>query len=176
MRKLLSNSIANGINRMLAALPRFNAPTLFALGFLFQAISGSVIGIVLSQGDIDRAYPNTPYVVAHFRYTMSIAAVFLLFAGIYLWFGKVAGRRYSEVAAKLHFWLFFIGVSLAFFPQQFPGRQVVRRRYIDYPETNALLNQISAVGALIACASVVLFFGIVLHGVMRGKKTEERSS
>jgi len=175
MRKLLSNSIANGINRMLAALPRFNATTLFALGFLFQAISGSVIGIVLSQGDIDLAYPNTHYVVAHFRYTMSIAAVFLLFAGIYFWFGKVTGRRYSEVAAKLHFWLLFIGVNVAFFAQHFPGRQAVRRRYIDYPETNAHLNQISAVGALIACASVVLFFAIVLHGLMRGKKVAESS-
>lgn len=175
MLRLLSTPIVSWIALMLAGLPRLNAPTLFALGFLFQFIIASVTGIVLSQANVDRAYPDTHYVVAHFRYTMSIAAVFLLFAGIYFWFGKVTGRRYSKVAAKLHFWLLFIGVNVAFFAQHIPGRQTARRRYIDYPETNAFLNQISAIGALIACASVVLFFAIVLHGLMRGKKVAESS-
>ncbi|MEX0301324.1 MAG: cytochrome c oxidase subunit 1, partial [Leisingera sp.] len=112
----------------------FKAPMMFAFGFLFLFTVGGVTGVVLSQASVDRAYHDTYYVVAHFHYVMSLGAVFAIFAGIYFYFGKMTGRQYNELGAQIHFWLFFIGANLTFFPQHFLGRQGMPRRYIDYPE------------------------------------------
>jgi heme/copper-type cytochrome/quinol oxidase subunit 1 len=45
-----------------------------------------------------------------------MGAVFSLFAGFYYWFNKITGLHYSEFLAQLHFWIFFVGVNLTFFP------------------------------------------------------------
>ena len=153
----------------------FKAPMLFALGFLVLFTIGGVTGIVLSQAGVDRAYHDTYYVVAHFHYTMSMGAAFTIFAGIYFYFGKMSGRHYNEFAAKIHFWMFFIGVNVTFFPQHFLGRQGMPRRYIDYPEAFAYFNKISSFGALLSFASFVLFFGIMIHALLKGKKVEENN-
>ncbi len=153
----------------------FKAPMMFAIGFLFMFTVGGVTGIVLSQAAIDRVYHDTYYVVAHFHYVMSIGAGFCLFSGVYYWIGKMSGRQYPEWAAQLHFWMFFIGTNITFFPQHFLGRQGMPRRYIDYPEQFAYWNEISSYGAFLSFASFVLFFGIVFYTLLKGKKIEENA-
>ena len=151
----------------------FRLPMLWAMGFLFLFTLGGVTGVVLSQAPVDRAYHDTYYVVAHFHYVMSLGAVFCIFAGITYWFAKMMGREFPEFAGKIHFWMMFIGANLTFFPQHFLGRQGMPRRYIDYPEQFAYWNYISSIGAFIAFASFLLFFGIVFYALTRGKKVEE---
>lgn len=153
----------------------FKAPMMFAFGFLFLFTAGGVTGVVLSQAGVDRAYHDTYYVVAHFHYVMSLGAVFAIFAGIYFYFGKMTGRHYPERAAQLHFWLFFIGANVTFFPQHFLGRQGMPRRYIDYPEAFAYWNKISSYGAFLSFASFLLFFGIMFYAVFKGKKVTENN-
>ena len=148
----------------------FKAPMLFAMGFLFLFTVGGVTGIVLSQAAVDRAYHDTYYVVAHFHYVMSLGAVFCIFAGMYFWFAKMTGRQYNEKLAQVHFWMFFIGANLTFFPQHFLGRQGMPRRYIDYPEAFATWNWWSSIGAFISFASFLLFFYIVGQALLRGAK------
>jgi heme/copper-type cytochrome/quinol oxidase subunit 1 len=48
-----------------------------------------------------------------------MGAIFSIFGGVYYWFYKITGVRYSEFLSKLHFWSFFIGVNLTFFPNAF---------------------------------------------------------
>ena len=48
---------------------------------------------------------------------LSMGAVFAIFAGWYYWIGKITGLEYPEVLGKIHFWLFFWGVNLTFFPR-----------------------------------------------------------
>jgi len=151
----------------------FEAPMLFAIGLIFLFTVGGVTGIVLSQAGVDRAYHDTYYVVAHFHYVMSLGAVFGIFAGIYYWIGKMSGRQYPEWAGKLHFWLFFIGANLTFFPQHFLGRQGMPRRYIDYPDAFATWNYVSSIGAFIAFASFLFFLGIVAYTLLAGRKLSE---
>ncbi|WP_226550055.1 cytochrome c oxidase subunit I [Celeribacter naphthalenivorans] len=153
----------------------FKTPMLFAFGFLILFTIGGVTGIVLSQAGVDRAYHDTYYVVAHFHYTMSMGAAFTIFAGIYFYIGKMSGRQYPEWAGKLHFWLFFIGVNLTFFPQHFLGRQGMPRRYIDYPEAFAMWNKVSSYGALLSFASFVLFIGIVFYTLFAGRRVTENN-
>jgi len=151
----------------------FKTPMLFAMGFIFLFTVGGVTGIVLSQAGIDRAYHDTYYVVAHFHYVMSLGAVFGIFAGIYYWIGKMSGRQYPEWAGKLHFWTFFIGTNITFFPQHFLGNQGMPRRYIDYPEAFAYWNQISSYGAFLSFASFLFFIGIVAYTLVAGRKVTE---
>jgi len=153
----------------------FKAPMLWAFGFLFLFTVGGVTGVVLSQAGVDRAYHDTYYVVAHFHYVMSLGAVFAIFAGIYFYFGKMTGRHYPEWAAKLHFWMMFIGANLTFFPQHFLGRQGMPRRYIDYPEAFAFWNYWSSIGAFISFASFVFFFGIIFYSLFRGAKVTQNN-
>ncbi len=148
----------------------FATPMLWAVGFLFLFTVGGVTGIVLSQAAIDRAYHDTYYVVAHFHYVMSLGAAFAIFAGVYYWIGKMSGRQYPEWAGKLHFWMFFIGTNLTFFPQHFLGRQGMPRRYIDYPEAFAYWNWWSSLGAFLSFASFLFFIGVVFYTLRYGKR------
>ncbi len=153
----------------------FKTPMLFAFGFLFLFTIGGVTGIVLSQAGIDRSYHNTYYVIAHFHYVMSIGAAMCIFAGVYYWIGKMSGRQYPEWAGKLHFWLFFIGTNVTFFPQHFLGRQGMPRRYIDYPEAFGFWNYVSSIGAFISFASFVFFIGVVFYTLKFGRRVTENS-
>ncbi len=57
-----------------------------------------------------------------------MGAVFSIFGGIYYWFNKITGVEYSEVLAQIHFWVFFIGVNVTFFPMHWLGVAGMPRR------------------------------------------------
>ena len=153
----------------------FKTPMLWAFGFLFLFTLGGVTGIVLSQAGIDRAYHDTYYVVAHFHYVMSLGAVFTIFAGIYFYIGKMSGRQYPEWAGKVHFWTFFIGANLTFFPQHFLGRQGMPRRYIDYPQAFATWKHVSSWAAFLSFASFLFFIGIMVYTLVWGRRVTENN-
>ena len=145
-------------------------PMLFALGFIFMFMGGGVTGIVLSHGGIDKLLHDTYYVVAHFHYVMSLAALFAAFAGFYYWIGKMSGKQYNECLGKIHFWLTFIGTNITFLPQHFLGLSGMPRRIPDYPDAFIPWNYISSIGSYISFLSVIFFIFIVIHLFIKGKK------
>jgi cytochrome c oxidase subunit 1 len=147
-------------------------PMLWALGFIFMFTVGGVTGVVLANGGVDDLMQDTYYVVAHFHYVLSLGAVFSLFVGFYYWFPKMTGRMYNEMLGQIHFWVFFIGVNIVFFPQHFLGLQGMPRRYPDYPDAYAYWNQISSLGYLVMLAGMAVFFVNIGWSMFAGKKAE----
>ena len=148
----------------------FKTPMLFALGFVFLFTLGGVTGIVLANSAIDIPMHDTYYVVAHFHYAMSLGALFGVFAGFYYWIGKMSGYQYNETLGKLHFWLFFIGTNLTFFPQHFLGLAGMPRRIPDYPDVYADWNYWSSIGSYIAGVSALFFLYIVVELFVKKRK------
>ncbi len=136
-------------------------PMLWAVGFVFVFTVGGVTGIVLANAAIDRYVHDTYYVVAHFHYTMSLGAVFSIFAGFYYWFPKMTGYLYNEALAKMHFWLTFVGVNVTFFPQHFLGFAGMPRRIIDYADAYTFWNLVSSLGAYVSGAGAVVFVYVI---------------
>jgi cytochrome c oxidase subunit 1 len=151
----------------------FETPMMWALGFIFMFTVGGVTGVVLANGGIDNEMHDTYYVVAHFHYVLSLGAVFSLFAGFYYWFGKMSGRMYNEWLGQIHFWLFFVGVNILFFPMHFLGMDGMQRRVPDYADAFADWNKIASWGFVLMAAGMAAFFVNVLVSLFAGRKAQD---
>ena len=147
---------------------RFETPMLFALGFLFLFTVGGVTGVVLSNSGLNAAMHDTYYVVAHFHYVLSMGVMFAIFSGFYFWFAKITGLKYPEILGKIHFWIFFIGVNLTFFPMHFLGLAGMPRRIPDYPDAYAGWNGVASFGSFVSAFAVIFFFYIVYITLTQG--------
>jgi cytochrome c oxidase subunit 1 len=145
----------------------FKTPMLWAIGFVVLFTIGGVTGVVLANAGIDRYLTDTYYVIAHFHYVLSLGTVFAIFAGWYYWFPKISGYMYSETLSKLHFWLTFIGVNVAFFPMHFLGLAGMPRRYADYPDAYAGWNFVSSMGAYISGFAVLVFLWCMADALIK---------
>jgi cytochrome c oxidase subunit 1 len=154
---------------------RFNTPMLFAVGFIFLFTIGGLTGVALANSGINAILHDTYYVVAHFHYVLSMGAVFAIFSGWYYWIGKMSGLRYPEILGQIHFWLFFIGVNLTFFPMHFLGIAGMPRRIPDYPDAYAGWNSIASFGSYISAISALLFLFIVYLTLTEAKPIQTKN-
>jgi heme/copper-type cytochrome/quinol oxidase subunit 1 len=148
----------------------FNTSIIFSLGFIFLFTIGGVTGVILSNSGINQIMHDTYYVVAHFHYVLSMGAVFGIFAGIYFWFFKILGLFYHQELSELHFWLFFLGVNLTFFPMHFLGLSGMPRRIPDYADAYHGWNFISSFGSYISLISLIIFMFCISYLLSNSSK------
>jgi cytochrome c oxidase subunit 1 len=153
-----------------AGRPRFTVAMLFAIGFIVVFVIGGVTGVMVASVPFDLQVHDTYFVVAHFHYVILGGVVFPLFGAMYLWFPKITGRMMSERLGRWHFWLFFVGVNVTFFPMHVLGLEGMPRRVYTYlPEMGwGRLNLLATVGSGVIVASVVVFIANVLVSARRG--------
>jgi cytochrome c oxidase subunit 1 len=153
-----------------AGRPRFTVSMLFAIGFIVVFIIGGVTGVMVASVPFDLQVHDTYFVVAHLHYVILGGVVFPLFGAMYLWFPKMTGRMLSERLGRWHFWLFFVGVNLTFFPMHLLGLDGMPRRVYTYlPEMGwGRLNLLATIGAAVIVISVALFVVNVVVSARRG--------
>jgi len=134
----------------------FDAPMLYALGFIGLFTIGGLTGLFLATLAVDVHVHDTYFVIAHFHYIMVGSAVMAYLGGIHFWWPKMTGRKYPEALARLAAVIIFLGFNLTFFPQFVLGYLGMPRRYHVYPPEFQVLNVMSTAGASILAVGYVL--------------------
>jgi cytochrome c oxidase subunit I len=127
----------------------FDAPMLYALGFIGLFTIGGLTGLFLAALSVDVHVHDTYFVIAHFHYIMVGGAVMAYLGGIHFWWPKMTGKLYPDIWARLAAVIIFAGFNLTFFPQYILGYLGMPRRYAMYPPEFHMLNVMSTAGASI---------------------------
>ncbi len=134
----------------------FEAPMLYALGFVGLFMIGGMSGLMLAAPALDIPLHATYFVIAHFHYVMVGGTVMAYLGGIHYWWPKITGRLYSEAWARFAAILMFFGFNFTFFPQYVLGYLGMPRRYHAYPPEFQTLNILSSTGASILAISYLI--------------------
>ncbi|HVZ46317.1 MAG TPA: cytochrome c oxidase subunit I [Ramlibacter sp.] len=149
---------------------RFDAPMLYALGFVGLFMIGGLTGLFLASLALDVHLTDTYFVVSHFHYIMVGGSVMAYFGGLHFWWPKATGRMYPEMWARIAAVLAFLGFNLTFFPQYVLGAMGMPRRYHTYPPEFQLLNVFSSCGAAVLAVAYVLPLAYLGWSLFAGRR------
>ena len=149
----------------------FEAPMLYALGFVGLFLLGGLTGLFLAATALDVHLTDTYFVVAHFHYIMVGGAVMAYMGGIHFWWPKVTGRLYPEAWARFAAILMFFGFNFTFLPQFVLGFLGMPRRYHSYDPEFGLLNAFSSGGAAVLATAYLLPLGYLSWSLFYGTRS-----
>lgn len=148
----------------------FDAPMLYALGFVLLFTVGGVTGLMLATLAVDVDLHGTYFVIAHFHYIMVGATVSAFFGALHYWWPKITGRLYPEMWARFAAILTYVGFNFTFFPQFILGYLGMARRSYTYPAVWQSWNLLSSAGASILAVAYVLPLLYLGWSLFRGRK------
>jgi cytochrome c oxidase subunit 1 len=148
----------------------FEAPMLYALGFVGLFTMGGLTGLFLASVPIDLHVHDTYFVVAHFHYIMVGGMVSAFFGGLHFWWPKITGRRYHELWAQIAAVLMFAGFNFTFFPQYILGYLGMPRRYHAYAPEYQSLHVTSSLGAVVLGVAYLLPLFYLGWSLFRGER------
>lgn len=167
--------IFNWIATMWRGSLSFEAPMLFAVGFIMMFTIGGFSGVMLAMVPLDFQYHDSHFVVAHLHYVIVAGSLFALFGAVYYWLPKWTGHYYPEGPARAHFWMSVIGVNLSFFPMHFLGLAGMPRRVPDYALQFTDFNQVASLGAFVFGTTQLLFVYVVWRTVRGGEPVPNKA-
>jgi len=160
--------VFNWIGTMHKGYIHFDAPMLYALGFIGLFTIGGLTGLFVAALGADVHLTQTYFVVAHFHYVMVGGMVSAFFAGLHYWWPKITGRMYPEMWGRAGSLIIFLGFNLTFFPQFILGYLGMPRRYHHYPPEFEVLNVLSSAGSTILAAGYLLPLAYLTWSLLRG--------
>jgi cytochrome c oxidase subunit I len=134
----------------------WDAPMLYAYGFIGLFTIGGLTGLFLATLGMDIHMHDTYFIIAHFHYVMVGGAIFGYLGGLHYWWPKITGRLYPESLARFSALIIFVGFNLTFFPQFVVGYLGMPRRYAMYAPEFQIYNVLSTAGATILGAGYLL--------------------
>ncbi len=148
----------------------WKTPFLFVVGFLVTILIGGFTGVMVTAVPLDWQVTDSQFIVAHLHYVLVGGVVLPIFGALYYWLPKITGRMLDERLGQIHFWLFFIGFNLTFFPMHFMGLFGMPRRVYTYEPDYGLtaLNLIATVGAFMQAAGILVFLANFVKSMIRG--------
>ncbi|HEU0004677.1 MAG TPA: cytochrome c oxidase subunit I [Terriglobia bacterium] len=150
----------------------YQAPMLYAFGFIGLFAIGGLTGLFLAALGLDVHVHDTYFVVAHFHYIMVGGTVMAYLGGMHFWWPKITGRMYPEGWARFSALVIFLGFNLTFLPQFVLGYLGMPRRYHAYPPEFQVLNVMSTAGASILGVGylipMIYFFWSLKYGALAG--------
>ncbi len=162
--------VFNWLGTMHKGFIRFDAPMLYALGFIGLFTIGGLTGLWVAALAGDVHLTQTYFVVAHFHYIMVGGMVSAFFGGLHFWWPKITGRMYPEMWARVAALVMFIGFNLTFFPQFILGYLGMPRRYFSYAPEFQVLNILSSAGASILASAYLLPLAYLLWSLLYGER------
>src|SRR4051812_15551646 len=148
---------------------RITTSTLFALGFVVLFVTGGLTGVMIASVPFDLQATDTYFIVGHIHYVLLGGAVAPLLGAFYHWFPKFNGRALDEHLGRWNFWLYFLGVNLAFAPMLVLGLRGMTRRIYTYPPGLGWtgLNMMATFGAVLIALSFLVFLVNVVIALRR---------
>jgi cytochrome c oxidase subunit 1 len=134
----------------------WDAPMLYAYGFIGLFTIGGLTGLFLATLGMDIHMHDTYFIIAHFHYVMVGGAIFGYLGGLHYWWPKITGRMYPEGIARFAALVIFVGFNLTFFPQFIVGYLGMPRRYAMYAPEFQIYNVLSTAGATILGAGYLV--------------------
>jgi cytochrome c oxidase subunit 1 len=147
----------------------FDAPMLFALGFVCLFTAGGLTGLFLASLGMDMHVHDTYFIIGHFHFIMVGGMVMAYMAGLHFWWPKITGRMYSEWWSRLAALIVFVGFFLTFLPHFVLGYAGMPRRYHRYPPEYQVWNVMSSAGASILAVGYILPLCYLLYSLHYGR-------
>ena len=152
---------------------RFDAPMIYALGFIGLFTIGGLTGLFVAALAADVHLTQTYFVVAHFHYIMVGGMVSAFFAGLHYWWPKISGRLYIDMWGRVAAAIIFLGFNLTFFPQFVLGYYGMPRRYAEYAPEYHNWNLLSSAGAVILAVGYLMPLFYLGHSLLRGERAPD---
>lgn len=127
------------------------------ISFIIIFSIGGFSGIILSIPNLDYIFHNSMFLIAHFHSVIIGGVLFGYFAGFQYWFSIIFNKKLSEFFSYINILLWFLGVTITFFPFYLLGYYGMNRRTIIY--YNFLWSKlllISFIGSLIIFLSILI--------------------